>query len=368
MTDSYQDFEEDEGPRRTGRLPLALASMAMAGFLAVPTVGILNRKDKQQRAKTALRSDEIPVALQEGDGDYIDVDLGKPNPEDIQMDLRLVDETLAGIREDNSVSVPDRAVPLPTVPVKSSLRSTVPVKTAAPRSDSGSGGKTVVEESLPNDQPWVVHSGDTLYGIGRETGRDSQDIARYNKIDPDESIQPGQVLRIPPYPSANVRPIVVASPSPRPVPRDQMHVNRTVVQTKPVPQRERAALPRPAPPKRSDSGGAEYTYKETYHYDGPEVVNDADYWKTPAAQSPSVYREEVEVIPSQQRTITGGNPLDRYGHVITYRVQMLDSMKRIANAHSLSSEELIESNGRSNIRPGEVIVVPVDNCLIKNGY
>lgn len=62
-----------------------------------------------------------------------------------------------------------------------------------------------------------------------------------------------------------------------------------------------------------------------------------------------------------------GNPLDRYNHAIAYRVQLFDNMNRIADAHATTAEELILLNGRAKISKGEMIIVPVDNALIKNG-
>ncbi|GAB4513393.1 MAG: peptidoglycan DD-metalloendopeptidase family protein [Sulfuricaulis sp.] len=46
----------------------------------------------------------------------------------------------------------------------------------------------------------VVQPGDTLYSIAWESGRDYQDVARWNHISPPYLIQPGQKLRL--FPSA----------------------------------------------------------------------------------------------------------------------------------------------------------------------
>lgn len=48
----------------------------------------------------------------------------------------------------------------------------------------------------------VVQAGDTLYSIAWESGRDYQDVARWNDIPPPYLIQPGQKLRLSPPPAA----------------------------------------------------------------------------------------------------------------------------------------------------------------------
>jgi len=52
----------------------------------------------------------------------------------------------------------------------------------------------------PEAEYRVVQPGDTLYSIAWESGRDFQDVARWNHISPPYLIQPGQRLRL--YPSA----------------------------------------------------------------------------------------------------------------------------------------------------------------------
>ncbi|MBS1235523.1 MAG: peptidase [Proteobacteria bacterium] len=64
----------------------------------------------------------------------------------------------------------------------------------------GSGKPQVSEQSVPLRQPespirTVVH-GDTLYSIAWETGRDYRELAKWNRIQPPYTIQPGQALRV----------------------------------------------------------------------------------------------------------------------------------------------------------------------------
>jgi lipoprotein NlpD len=73
----------------------------------------------------------------------------------------------------------------------------------------------------------VVQPGDTLYSIAWESGRDHQDVARWNQIPPPYVIKPGQRLQL--FPSSG------AAPAPLPPPRSD-------IRKKPLP-----AKPAPAP-------------------------------------------------------------------------------------------------------------------------
>ncbi len=59
----------------------------------------------------------------------------------------------------------------------------------------------------PASEYRIVRTGDTLYSIAWESGRDYQDVARWNHISPPYLIKPGQRLRLyPPLDAAEKRP------------------------------------------------------------------------------------------------------------------------------------------------------------------
>ena len=74
-------------------------------------------------------------------------------------------------------------------------------RAADPQKNVANSGKPLVsEQSLPLRQPespirTVVH-GDTLYSIAWETGRDYRELAKWNRIQPPYTINPGQELRV----------------------------------------------------------------------------------------------------------------------------------------------------------------------------
>lgn len=90
----------------------------------------------------------------------------------------------------------------------------------------------------PEAEYRVVQSGDTLYSIAWESGRDYQNVARWNHISPPYLIQPGQRLRL--FPPTG------AEKTPRPEPRPPVRAER---QNKPqVEKPETASSPRRIPP------------------------------------------------------------------------------------------------------------------------
>ena len=64
----------------------------------------------------------------------------------------------------------------------------------------------------------IVASGDTLYGIARETGLPVADLAAWNRLAPPYAISPGQRLRLTPPPSAAIAQMPAPTPAPRSVP------------------------------------------------------------------------------------------------------------------------------------------------------
>ena len=84
----------------------------------------------------------------------------------------------------------------------------------------------------PEAEYRVVRPGDTLYSIAWESGRDYQDVARWNQISPPYLIKPGQRLRL--YPPVSAPKTVHAEPS-APVRSDS--------QKKPAPDKPEPAAP-----------------------------------------------------------------------------------------------------------------------------
>ena len=68
----------------------------------------------------------------------------------------------------------------------------------------------------PEAEYRVVQPGDTLYSIAWESGRDYQDIARWNRISPPYLIQAGQKLRL--YPPVGTKKLPPPSPAPVAIP------------------------------------------------------------------------------------------------------------------------------------------------------
>ncbi len=86
----------------------------------------------------------------------------------------------------------------------------------------------------PEAEYRVVQPGDTLYSIAWESGRDYQDVARWNQISPPYLIKPGQRLRLfpptgaqktnRPETSASSRPEIQKKPAPdKPEPAASVH-------------------------------------------------------------------------------------------------------------------------------------------------
>lgn len=326
MSDPFEYLEEEAAVAGggIGWMPISLAGLVMAGSLAVPTVGFLKRKESSNDWSKYAISDPLPVAVASVNSFE---SLLTPNPEDLQLDLASVDETLGGLGEAVSKAKIDSSTDVPPLKEKVALRKPTPISKVKSRP----GGPSY---------PWTVKKGETLYGIGRKTGASPQMIAKTSGINLNDPIVPGQVLQIPGH---------------RPV--------------------------QPTPIEVSGRAGA---------YPGPTDPAGVGMWADPIAQEPVPLQSNYPdaVLPSQDPTTPSlfpntfvesdpneatalpkdANPLDRYSHAIAYRVQFLDNINRIADAHAISAEELIETNGRSKVKQGEMLVVPVDNCLIKSGH
>ena len=67
-----------------------------------------------------------------------------------------------------------------------------------------------------------VRTGDTLYGIAWESGRDYRELAEWNRIAPPYVIRPGQVLRLYPPSGSTPRPALRSEQKPAPKPEAPM--------------------------------------------------------------------------------------------------------------------------------------------------
>ena len=356
----YLEEEEEVSGGGIGWMPLSLAGVALAGSLAVPTVGFLKRKDKSDDWSRYAMNDPIPVAVDNFDS--FDP-LLTPNPEDLQLDLQSVDETLGGLGDGDGKASSD----VPPLKEKTAKRK----PTAISKVKSRPGGPSY---------DWAVKEGETLYGIGRKTGTTPDMIAKTSGIGVNDPIVPGQVLKIPGHRPVEVKPIVVGSKSDYPNPRTSTP-ERVTPPTEPI-ARERIPEQAPYPetvlpsydqthplfPNQSTGGGPAYNPTRPVIAQprpggtpsGPQDYSQAYPQTNPQAYPPVYPQTDPSALP---RT---GNPLDRYSHAIAYRVQAFESINRIADAHAITVEELIQTNGRAKVKKGEMLVVPVDNCLIKN--
>lgn len=127
----------------------------------------------------------------------------------------------------------------------------------APVSEQGRGLRQ------PESGYRVVRSGDTLYSIAWESGRDYQDVARWNRIPPPYLIQPGQRLRLSPPAGAE------RSSRPKPKPPSRPGSQKKTVQSKPEPVAPARAAPPSAASRLSWAWPARGELLERYSANGP---------------------------------------------------------------------------------------------------
>lgn len=320
---------------KQGRLPLPLllvAAAAAVGLASIPILGKLNSKNQpnddwsnfsqEDSIHTSIEPDENPLPTEP-----------PTTPNDIENALdesKAVDDQLADLGEPGK-----------------------------PDSDTNQNSNDETNKDSKKQSNYTVKSGDTLYDIAQRSGTTPQDIADSNGIDINTPIQIGQPLNIPG--SLPTQPTGTPVIPNRPV----TPVIPTVANTPAGPaQPTGGRLPRPIIPT--------------------VVLPPTSSPLTPVAGLPTILPIPTGLpigpgitpnLPSIPQTPETGrpaddpgsdNPLDKYGNAVAYQVQPFDSMSRIAKALSTSVEDLIELNGRSKIRKGEMLIVPVDNCLIKD--
>ncbi len=409
--------EEDDRDRGVAWLPLTLAGLALAGFLMIPILGLFGTSGKKggdDWSKFA-QTDAIPVGIQgevpEGDWGEIDAESLVDAEQEGKLpldELKSVDETLASLGGDLVPAQPNdsgvtlastraseqipvaKSKPVPAVKKSAALKPVEKVantsasaeRITAPASPGAAEGPQSVR---PAPSTYEVQPGDTLYGIARANRTTPYEIAQASGIKTEDPIMVGQTIRLP-------------------------GVVDTGGATAEI---QRAGVPGIGGPGAGIGGG----YPGAGNYPGgpgaggypggpngvspnPRVVRPQDpnhpsivnptYPNYPGGGDDPIYRDPqlfpndpngggedpVASMPRPDLPGAGGpddptagpspdNPLDKYNHAIAYRVQMLDNLNKIANSHATTEAELIELNGRSKVKRGEMIIVPVDNCLIK---
>lgn len=342
-------------------IPLTIGALIIIALLSIPLYNILksDHKTDEWANFTEEPGEIIEVSFEsENEPKFI---LGPPPsimvPEMDYSEDQLVDATLSSLGTHKEPAV--------------IIKEAAPVKKATPQND-----RRVIPLRQPTvktvagkiDRDVTVQPGDTLYRIAKQNGSTPDEIASASGIDKNTPIRIGQNLKVPVRPQAGNKP--------------NSDNNRISPPNKPKP-RARNAKPfkplfGPKPPKPDVSP---YMYPTAPPQNKPKPIARQSQPVQPIVSKPARPRPIVAApLPTRPRPVPPslfpitppkppepkGNPLDKYNSAIAYRVQTLDSIKKIADAHATSPEELIELNGRTNVRKGEMLVVPVDSCLIKN--
>ncbi len=192
----------------------------------------------------------------------------------------------------------------------------------------------------------VVVSGDTLSEIAQRYGCDLSSLAAANGLNPKGKLLVGTILLLP-RPGEVVEPPemeVAATPPAKP---------RTPVLT-PVPESwtkpaaERVAVQKPGTQVRSPN----YPY--------------VAWPEEPAPPGPMVElggREEAGPVPGPVQPVSGLTLAVASKTTIQYLVQPGDEWERIAAAHFTTADVLKRINRIDMVTAGQVIEIPVDQCL-----
>ena len=206
----------------------------------------------------------------------------------------------------------------------------------------------------------TVQKGDTLYSLARRNDSTPAEIAELNNIEPESRIVIGQTLRLPQTVAPLERhhpPQTAASPQTTPE-IVRPHQPRPTTHTQAQPRILKTNIPQQRPPLSPRTVQPTTKKTQQLHPVTRPVKQSQHVPQTVAPSRP--LRTESRAQPKKQ------DPLDKWGNVIAYRVQMFDNLNRIADAHATTPEDIIELNGRASTRKGEILVVPVDNCLLKD--
>lgn len=387
-----EDEEDDDVKGGIAWLPITLTGLALAGFLTIPILGLFKTEHKQDWSMYD-EGDAVEISLEaDSSGSQQQHTLELPLTDDLEIagdDIIDVDETLSSLGENaDKVKEPRPANRLSVTRQASATvhpsKDSKPAIAAKPKGDIPALRKPSDVAAAPNapapqkkklretasriptvQKPKVselsvnaarptheiaVQPGDTLYQISRRSGSTPDEIARMNGFKKEDPIRVGQKIRVP----GNENPTASKPADPKPeLQTAQRRVPQPAAKTAPAP-RPVANNPKVAPP----------TPTVNQPVAQPRPLNPAAP-QPPQYPGPENYASQpkrTEPIPEPRIK----NPLDRYSTAIAYRVQRFDNINRIADAHATTPEELIELNGRSGVKTGEMLVIPVDNCLIKN--
>ncbi|MDF1815841.1 MAG: LysM peptidoglycan-binding domain-containing protein [Verrucomicrobiales bacterium] len=360
---AFLDDEEENEEGGIAWLPLSLAAIALAGFLSIPLLGLFKAESTTDNWNRYAEGEELAVeiAAEDNSGPVVESlePLLTPDPVDLTTDLTSVDETLASLGNNSSTTATEAeqvkkvivnkvktsdaitAKQSPAKKIVKELRKEEGIASVQTNSDSARrlprverpAQKSIAAQATEESRDLVVQPGDTLYSISRRTGSSPEEIARLNGTDPSKPIRVGQKLRIPGE------------------------------------DRAQAQSPRNSNPKREISPvGSSSKIRRGWEYPASVEIKPRKASKNEKAvvgKSVLALPRPGAVSPVPEQDMKA-NPLDKYNNAVAYRVQRFDSLERIADALATTPEELIEINGRSRISQGEMLVVPVDNCMVKD--
>lgn len=394
---AYLDEEEEVAETATSIawLPITLAGVAVTGFLMVPVLGLLKPDNKPADWANYDQEDSINVGFEaaKSDGPVVDSlePLASPNPVVLTEDLASVDETLASLGANYAPK--DRKTGS-RFGVEHQASSFMPGKKAKPNKVKKPTSKRSItsrtaSRSIALHEPDEKNLAANADRVSATQPKPQPGAATVAIARPLERARPNEIARIKPAAQPNAaankigRIVNVKEPvdppaqtRPQPVRVMDQPVGPVILRpTSPVHSFPTTVTPYPAAIEPVIASS-------TAHPALTPVSNPAKSRDVPAQSAPAAgtYAPQVLVtspVPTTQPQVQvpydipavtkQPNPLDKWGHVIAYRVQSFDNINKIADAHATTPEQLIELNGRASTRKGEMIVVPVDNCLIKNG-
>ncbi len=205
---AFLEEEEEERDPRTFRrwMPLILTGLALVGFFSVPLVVLLGGGRSEVREVGGFRAEPVfegsislddPVPLDDASLDGL---FGPDSSEIAGIAEEEVDRALAGLappretREGGAAAI--EAIggqgKRGTGPAEEGELETPPAAYGLPE---------VAGDISRSDRVVVIEKGDNLYRIARGVGLTVPELARFNGIDPNQPIFPGQELRVPAIPN-----------------------------------------------------------------------------------------------------------------------------------------------------------------------
>jgi LysM repeat protein len=197
----------------------------------------------------------------------------------------------------------------------------------------------------------VVVSGDTLSEIAEQDGCDAFSLAAANGLDPEGKLLVGTILMLPrPGEVIDSPPVLVeVEPQPATKPRPPVLTPVPASWTKPAAAAERVAVQSPGAQVRSPR----YPYVAWPEEEAP-----------PGPVVELGVPEEDGPVPGPVQPVSGLTMSAAAPKTtIQYLVQPGDEWERIAAAHFTSASLLKLLNRTETLAAGQVIEVPVDQCL-----